>query len=115
MRKLEVGDVLGKEGELSLVIMATTGKVVAHQSEACGIILWNTQRDLENQGWKLEEPEWKPELGKGYFLANPNGESFYDEGWWSDDSEFDKRNLERGLIFGIAEEAIECAKNMLAK
>ena len=65
---------------------------------------------------RLEEAE-KPyawlELGASYYVPRPTVSDLYNTVTYTAD-DYDKRVMKRGIVFKTPEEAIECARKMLA-
>jgi len=65
-------------------------------SEEISVMLW-TQKELDNSGYKLQEPKWTPEINQLYYYVDIEPLGVYEE-YWSEQKE-DKNRLSLNLIF----------------
>lgn len=115
MRDLKEGDILTKNGE-ELKVLAVVGKLTfcsnKNRFDEYGTG-WNTG-ELERLGWKLEEPEWKPEIKEEVFQVDFAEKKLYTKKPWYGNS-WDDCRFYNGIVFKTEEEVIAKAKSMLSK
>jgi len=114
MRKLKEGDMLKKEGQSDKKILLIHGDLIFYNFIGAlnSLVYCQTQKELEDGGWKLDEPDWEPEMNETFYVANSGVEDFFHESEWLN-HDVDKIRYARGLCFKTKEEAIVKAKSML--
>ena len=115
MRKLVEGDILTQPDQPNIKVVGRCGEVIFIHNLSSGfhITRWLGEKEIEAEGWKLEEPAWKPKHGSKCFLAEPSNRHFFIEIVYINTNLHDKHRLKNGLIKPTVEEAIAKAKEML--
>ena len=114
----EMFEDVNKDVGKRIVIEVDEGKVIARCSDKTGVaklcddFYISAKNALEHLGEAEKPYAWLKE-GVKYYIPQTIYTDLYDCYWYSAD-DFDKTLMKRGIVFKTKEEAIACAKKMLA-
>ncbi len=117
MREIKIGDTIKCQGNIGREVIQILGKKIIYtmKSEFGNYnVYWTTKERMEEDDWKLDEPDWKPEFNDSYFRVDFTKDNFCFMGNWTN-CKFEELMYKRGLIFKTEEEVIKKAKSMLEK
>jgi len=106
MTQFKKGDIIVR-GEDKRKVLGVCGEVVfvSQDNNYTKMGFHYTHQELIDNGWKLEEKEWKLEVGGEYFYPDINYSGKYNSSQWNNDR-IDNRRKNTVGIFKTAEEAI---------
>ena len=106
MTQFKKGDILVKREQKRKVLEVLGDLVfIIHISKLDTSIRPFIQKELIDNGWKLEEKEWTPEMNKPYFFPHFGSSDKYNSNNWINDTVDNNLKNSTG-VFQTKEEAI---------